>query len=64
MRRLRERRANGRVVMSIEVDEAHIVDVLTSSRRLSLASADDKSSIRRALEELLGSLRVESEDTE
>jgi hypothetical protein len=59
MRQLRQRRAAGRIVLPIEVDEGRIVDVLIASRRLNPSAADDRESIRKALQKLIGALRVE-----
>ncbi len=55
-RRYRRRRASGRVVYRVEVDDAPLVDMLVSSGYLHLTSADDPEKVRRALERLVSSL--------
>ncbi|MFM9859268.1 hypothetical protein RUR49_12390 [Pseudoxanthobacter sp. M-2] len=60
MRQLRQRRAAGRIVLPVEVDEGRLVDVLIASRRLHPSAADDRDSIRRALEGLIEAFRLEA----
>jgi hypothetical protein len=60
MRQLRRRRASGRIVLPVEVDEGRLVDVLIASRRLHPSMADDRDSIRKALEELIEAFRLEA----
>lgn len=60
MRQLRKRRAAGRIVLPVEVDEGRLVDVLIASRRLQPWAADNRESIRKALEDLIAALRLEA----
>lgn len=55
-RRHRKRRADGRAVFRIECDEAALVDLLVTTRRLDLNSADDPERVRLALEGLVENL--------
>lgn len=60
MRAMRKRRAAGRIVLPVEVDEGRLVDVLIASRRLQPWAADNRDSIRKALEELIEAFRLEA----
>lgn len=54
----RRRKAAGRAVYRIEVDDAAITDLLISSGFLPMTSADDPEKTRQALERLIESLAV------
>lgn len=59
IRRLRRRRAEGRIVLPVEVDEGRLVDVLIRARKLHPAASDNRDSIRKALEGLIEAFRLE-----
>lgn len=50
------RRASGRAVFRVELDEAAVVDVLIATGHLHLSAADDPEQVRHALERLIASL--------
>lgn len=60
MRMHRQRIAAGRIVLPVEVDEGRLVDVLIASRLLHPSAADDRDSIRRALEGLIEAFQLEA----
>ncbi len=52
-RRYRERRAKGRLVLPVEIDEAAVADALVNARRLRPELADYPEALRKAIERLV-----------
>jgi hypothetical protein len=60
LRRFRERRAEGRAVLSVEVNLLDLTEMLVTSGLLRTWDDNDRGKVERAVERLLGILIAES----